>query len=96
VVIDPQKSLLACVSDGALGVWGILTPSPVPVAATVLPDDMWARSCAFAGLSRLVFRTLGAGCRIYGYPRNEWRAGDIAPANGISAVCVRGNDNTRP
>jgi toxoflavin biosynthesis protein ToxC len=92
VVIDPQESLLACISDGALGVWDISTPNPVPVAATILPDDVWARSCAFAGLSRLVFKTFSAGCRIYDYLRNEWRAGDIAPVGGVHAVCVRGDD----
>jgi WD40 repeat protein len=79
VVIDPQRSMLACVSDGALGVWDISTPTPVPVAATILPDDVWARSCAFAGVSRLIFRTLGAGCRIYDYLRNEWSNLNSAP-----------------
>jgi toxoflavin biosynthesis protein ToxC len=96
VVIDPQKSLLACVSDGALGVWDISTPNPVPVAATILPDDVWARSCAFAGLSRLVFRTLGAGCRIYDYLLDTWQASDNTPAGGSSAICARGKDSTHP
>jgi toxoflavin biosynthesis protein ToxC len=96
VVIDPRKSLLACVSDGALGVWDISTPTPVPVAATILPDDVWARSCAFAGLSRLVFRTLGAGYRIYDYLLDKWLTGDNAPASGTNAVRFRGNDITHP
>jgi hypothetical protein len=39
MVIDPRKSLLACASDGALGVWDISTPTPMPVAVTILPDD---------------------------------------------------------
>jgi toxoflavin biosynthesis protein ToxC len=95
LVIDPQKSLLACVSDGTLAVWDISTPTPVPIAATTVPDDVWARSCAFAGTSRLVFGTFGAGYRTYDYIRDEWRAGDIAPTNGISAVSVRGNDISR-
>jgi WD40 repeat protein len=80
VVIDPRKSLLACVSDGALGVWDISTPSPVSVAATILPDDVWARSCAFAGVSRLIFRTLGAGYRIYDYLLDKWQTTDSTPA----------------
>jgi toxoflavin biosynthesis protein ToxC len=92
VVIDPRQSLLACVSDGGLGVWDISSANPVPVAATILPDDVWARSCAFAGLSRLVFRTLGAGRRVYDYLRNEWRADNTAPGGGIHAMCVRGDD----
>jgi toxoflavin biosynthesis protein ToxC len=92
VVIDPQRSLLACVSDGTLGVWDISSASPAPIAATTLPDDVWARSCAFAGLSRLIFGTFSASCRTYDYARDEWRAGDIAPASGVHAVCVRGND----
>jgi toxoflavin biosynthesis protein ToxC len=96
IVIDARKSLLACVSDGALGVWDISTATPVPVAATILPDDVWARSCAFAGLSRLVFRTLNAGYRIYDYLLDKWHAGDIAPASGTNAVRFRGNDTTRP
>lgn len=95
-MIDAQKSLLACVSDGALGVWDISTSTPVPVAATILPDDVWARSCAFAGLSRLVFKTFSAGCRIYDYLYNEWQTGDIAPAGDRSAICARGKDSTRP
>jgi toxoflavin biosynthesis protein ToxC len=75
LVIDPQKSLLACVRDGELGVWDISTPNPVPVAVTILPDDVWARSCAFAGASRLVFRTLGVSCRIYDYLLDKWQTG---------------------
>jgi WD40 repeat protein len=95
LVIDPQKSLLACVSDGTLAVWDIASVNPTPIAATTLPDDVWARSCAFAGASRLVFATFGATHRTYDYRCDEWLAGDVAPANGISAVCVRGNDITR-
>jgi WD40 repeat protein len=97
VVIDPRKSLLACVSDGALGVWDISTPTPMPVAATILPDDVWGRSCAFAGVSRLIFRTIGAGYRFYDYLLDKWQTGHIAPADGCScAVCVGGSDITRP
>jgi toxoflavin biosynthesis protein ToxC len=96
LVIDPQKSLLACVSDGTLAVWDIATPPPTPIAATTVPDDVWARSCAFAGASRLVFGTFGAGYRTYDYLRDEWLTGDIAPTNGISTVRVRGNNITRP
>jgi toxoflavin biosynthesis protein ToxC len=66
----------------------------MPIAATTLPDDVWARPCAFAGTSGLVFETFGAGYRTYDYLRDEWRAGDIAPTDGMSAVCVGGNDVT--
>jgi toxoflavin biosynthesis protein ToxC len=93
LVIDARKSLLACVSDGTLAVWDISIPNPVPVAATILPDDVWARSCAFAGLSRLVFRTVGAGCRIYDYLLDTWQTSDNTPAN---SVCAHRNDSTHP
>lgn len=93
LVIDPQKSLLACVSDGTLAVWDISTPTPMPIAATTLPNDVWARSCAFVGTSRLVFGTFDASYRTYDYLRDEWQAN--ASTNGIRAVCVRGNDITR-
>jgi hypothetical protein len=53
----------------------------MPIAATMLPDGVWARSCAFAGTSRLVFGTLCAGYRTYDYLLDEWQAGDSAPAN---------------
>jgi toxoflavin biosynthesis protein ToxC len=96
LVIDPQKSLLACVSDGTLAVWDISDVNPMPIAATTVPDDVWVRSCAFAGTSRLIFATFGAGYRSYDYLGDEWLSGDVEPANGISAVCVRGNDFTRP
>jgi toxoflavin biosynthesis protein ToxC len=81
MVIDPEKLLLACVNDGALGVWDISTPTPMPVAVTILPDDVWARSCAFAGISRLVFKTLGAGYRIYDYLLDKWQASNPTPPN---------------
>jgi toxoflavin biosynthesis protein ToxC len=96
LVIDPHKSLLACISDGTLAVWDISTPTPMPIAATTLPDDVWARSCAFAGTSRLVFGTFSAAHRAYDYLRDEWLTGDIASTYGINAVCVRGSDTTRP
>jgi toxoflavin biosynthesis protein ToxC len=77
-------------------VWDISTPNPVPVAATILPDDVWARSCAFAGLSRLVFRTVGASYRIYDYLLDKWQASDLTPTSGTNTVRFRGNDSTRP
>jgi toxoflavin biosynthesis protein ToxC len=86
LVIDAQKSLLACISDGTLAVWDISAPTPMPVAATPLPDDVWARSCAFAGTSRLVFGTSAASYRTYDYIRDEWLTGDIAPTIGIYPV----------
>jgi toxoflavin biosynthesis protein ToxC len=86
LVIDPQKLLLACISDGTLMVWDISTPTPMPIAATTLPDDVWARSCAFTGLSRLIFGTLDAGYRIYDYLLDKWQAGKVAPTNGIYPV----------
>jgi toxoflavin biosynthesis protein ToxC len=94
LVIDPRKSLLACVSDGTLAVWDISTSTPVPIAATTLPDDVWPRPCAFAGTSRLIFETFDAGYRTYDYLHDEWRAGDSAPTDDIRTVCVRGNDVT--
>jgi toxoflavin biosynthesis protein ToxC len=91
VVIDPGTSVLACVSDGVLGVWDISSANPAPIAATTLPDDVWARSCVFAGPSRLIFGTVG-GYRVYDYTRDEWQVGDMAPANDVHAMCVRGSD----
>jgi toxoflavin biosynthesis protein ToxC len=96
LVIDPQKSLLACISDGTLAVWDISTPTPMPIAATTLPDDVWARSCAFAGTSWLIFGTFGVGYRIYDYLFDHWQTGDRAPTNATSAMCVRGNNITGP
>jgi toxoflavin biosynthesis protein ToxC len=96
LLIDPQKSLLICISDGTLAVWDISSPAPAPIAATTLPDDVWAQSCAFAGTSRLVFGTFGVGYRSYDYRRDEWRVGDIVSTNGIGTVCVRSRDITRP
>jgi WD40 repeat protein len=96
LVIDAQKSLLACISDGTLAVWDISAPTPTLVAATTLPDDVWARSCAFAGTARLVFGASGAGYRTYDYLLDQWQTDGIAPPNGISAMCVGGSDITRP
>jgi toxoflavin biosynthesis protein ToxC len=79
-----------------LAVWDISAPTPMPIAATTLPDDVWARSCAFAGTSWLVFATFGASYRTYDYLHDEWLTGDTVPANGIRAVGVRGYDVTRP
>jgi toxoflavin biosynthesis protein ToxC len=95
LVLDPRKSLLACISDGMLAVWDISAPTPMPIAATILPDDVWARSCAFAGTSRLIFATFGASHRTYDYLLDTWLTGDIAPANNISAICARRNNINR-
>jgi hypothetical protein len=73
LVIDARKSLLACISDGMLAVWDISTPTPMPIAATTLPDDVWVRSCAFAGMSRLVFGTSGTRYRTYDYLLDQWQ-----------------------
>jgi hypothetical protein len=89
LLIDPHKSLLACVSDGTLAVWDISLATPAPLAATTLPDDVWARSCAFVGTSGLIFGTFGTSCRTYDYLRDELLTVNIAPINGNSeCVCA--------
>jgi toxoflavin biosynthesis protein ToxC len=95
LVVDPRKSLLACISDGTLAVWDISAPTPMPIAATILPDDAWARSCAFTGASRLIFGTSGTTHHVYDYLLDEWQASDDAPTSG-TAVCVHGNNINHP
>jgi WD40 repeat protein len=97
LVIDPRKSLLACISDGTLAVWDISTPTPMPIAATTLPDDVQARSCAFAGMSRLIFRTHDANYRIYDYLLDKWQSGEFRThQNDTSATSLDDNNTTHP
>jgi hypothetical protein len=53
---------------------------------------------AVAHAERLLFFVEGdsATHRTCDHLRDEWRAGDTAPTNGSSAMCVHGNDITRP
>jgi hypothetical protein len=53
---------------------------------------------AVAHAERLLFFVEGdsATHRTYAYLRDEWQAGDTAPTNGSSAMCVRGSDITGP
>jgi WD40 repeat protein len=95
LVVDPRKSLLACISDGTLAVWDISTPTPMPIAATILPDDVWARSCAFTGTSRLIFGTSGTSHRVYDYLLDEWQTTTMSRPTALRRASTTDNTDHR-
>ncbi|MEH6376124.1 WD40 repeat domain-containing protein [Streptomyces sp. KLMMK] len=87
LVLDDARNLLVSLSyDRTMQLWDVASGVPERRDTTALPDDVWPRSCAFAGGSRLVFATFGAGYRGYDYEGRAWDAAEVPPTQGVNAV----------
>lgn len=87
VIIDPDKSLLVSLSyDRRMKIWDATDDRLTILATAELPDDVWPRSAAFAGNSKLVFATFGSTYRTFDYSAQTWLAEDVPPTGGANAV----------
>lgn len=87
LVLDDSRGLLVSLSyDRTMRLWSVSSGLPELRDTTELPDDVWPRSCAFAGGSRLVFATFGARYRGYDYEARAWDTGVVPPTGGVNAV----------
>lgn len=89
VVLDRDREKLVTLSyDRTMSLWDVSEADPELVRRTSYPDDVWARSCAFAGASSLVFATFGATYRTYDVAADRWTAEDVPTTGGVNAVCT--------
>ncbi|MFH9084853.1 WD40 repeat domain-containing protein [Streptomyces sp. NPDC017673] len=87
LVLDDSRDLLVSLSyDRRMRLWDVSSAVPVARDTTDLPDDVWPRSCAFAGGTRLVFATFGATYRGYDYHTRTWDTAVVPPTGGVNAV----------
>ncbi len=87
LVLDHERGLLVTLSyDRTMRLWNVAEGELTLADVSALPDDVWPRSCAFAGGSTLVFGTFGSTYRSYDYRRREWETAPIAPTPGRNAV----------
>jgi WD40 repeat protein len=87
LVLDDSRHLLVSLSyDRTMRLWDVSSGRPELRDTSALPDDVWPRSCAFAGSSRLVFATFGAGYRGYDYEERVWDTAEVPPTGGVNAV----------
>ncbi len=87
VVLDHERGLLVTLSyDRTMRLWDVDGGELALADVSALPDDVWPRSCAFAGASTLVFGTFGSTYRSYDYRQREWETASIAPTLGRNAV----------
>ncbi|MEU9862139.1 WD40 repeat domain-containing protein [Streptomyces sp. NPDC047971] len=87
LVLDDSRHLLVSLSyDRTMRLWDVSSGRPELRDTSGLPDDVWPRSCAFAGSSRLVFATFGAGYRGYDYEERVWDTAEVPPTGGVNAV----------
>ncbi|MFI2213133.1 WD40 repeat domain-containing protein [Streptomyces sp. NPDC020141] len=94
LVLDGARDLLVSLSyDRTMRLWNVSSGKPELRDTTALPDDVWPRSCAFAGGSRLVFATFGASYRGYDYEARAWDTAEVAATIGVNAV-LPGADGT--
>ncbi|MFG2352751.1 hypothetical protein [Streptomyces sp. NPDC048521] len=87
LVLDDSRNLLVSLSyDRTMRLWDVSSGAPEARDTTALPDDVWPRSCAFAGGTRLVFATFGATYRGYDYQARTWDTAVVPPTGGVNAV----------
>ncbi|MFD9031916.1 WD40 repeat domain-containing protein [Streptomyces sp. NPDC059567] len=87
LVLDDSRHLLVSLSyDRTMRLWDVSSGRPELRDTSGLPDDVWPRSCAFAGSSRLVFATFGAEYRGYDYEERVWDTAEVPPTGGVNAV----------
>lgn len=91
LVLGPRQRLLVSLSyDRTARLWSLESAALTPVSATSIPSDVWARSCAFAGDSTLVFGTFGSHYRAYDYQAGKWDDSPIPPTFGVNAAVPHG------
>lgn len=89
VVLDRQRDKLVTLSyDRTMALWDVAHGQPELLRRSGYPDDVWARSCAFAGESKLVFATFGATYREYDVAADRWSTEDVPATQGVNAVTV--------
>ncbi|PRY38904.1 WD40 repeat domain-containing protein [Umezawaea tangerina] len=89
LLLKADRDLLVSLSyDSTMRLWDISETIPKNIAETTFPVDVWPRSSAFAGESKLVFGTFGSKYRTYDYERQEWLAEEVPPTHGINGLCV--------
>ncbi|MDX3385832.1 WD40 repeat domain-containing protein [Streptomyces niveiscabiei] len=87
LVLDDTRHLLVSLSyDRTMRLWDVASGSPEALDTADLPPDVWPRSCAFAGGTRLVFATFGATYRGYDYQARAWDTAVVAATGGVNAV----------
>ncbi|GAQ50520.1 WD40 repeat domain-containing protein [Streptomyces acidiscabies] len=87
LVLDDTRHLLVSLSyDRTMRLWDVASGSPEALDTAALPPDVWPRSCAFAGGTRLVFATFGATYRGYDYQARAWDTAAVAATGGVNAV----------
>ncbi|WP_267244061.1 WD40 repeat domain-containing protein [Streptomyces sp. PR69] len=87
LVLDDARGLLVSLSyDRTMRLWNVASGVPELRDTTALPADVWPRSCAFAGGSRLVYATFGATYRTYDYEARTWDSSAVPATPGVNAV----------
>ncbi|QNP68661.1 WD40 repeat domain-containing protein [Streptomyces roseirectus] len=87
LVLDDTRHLLVSLSyDRTMRLWDVSSGSPESLDTADLPPDVWPRSCAFAGGTRLVFATFGATYRGYDYQTRAWDTATVPATGGVNAV----------
>ncbi|MEU4230114.1 WD40 repeat domain-containing protein [Nonomuraea sp. NPDC026600] len=93
LVLNTELGLLASLSyDRTMALWRIGGTGDLTRLSTAdLPTDVWPRSAAFTGSSRLVFGTFGASYRTYDYQEHRWLDEDVPTTYGLNAACAHGD-----
>jgi toxoflavin biosynthesis protein ToxC len=91
LVLDSDRGLLVSLSyDRTMRIWDITGETVHQVDETEFPDDVWPRSCAFAGESTLVCGTFGTTYRTYDYRQRAWDMSEIPATGGVNAASAHG------
>lgn len=87
LVLNDERGLMVSLSyDRWLLLWDTSGDELVLVDQAGTPDDVWARSCAFAAGDTVVFGTFGSRYRTYDYGTRQWLPGDVPETHGVNAV----------
>jgi WD40 repeat protein len=87
LVLGVSQGLLVSLSyDRTAKMWDLTGSDLTLVNSTTVPDDVWARSCAFGGGESLIFGTFGRTYRTFDYGLNQWEAMLVPPTYGVNAV----------
>ncbi|HEY0167844.1 MAG TPA: WD40 repeat domain-containing protein [Jatrophihabitans sp.] len=92
LVLGSAQGLLVSLSyDRTARLWNVTGDEIVAVSDTSIPEDVWARSCAFGAGTTLVFGTFGSRYRTFDYATGKWDEAPIAPTFGVNAAIAYGD-----
>jgi WD40 repeat protein len=94
LVFEPRRRMILSASyDRTVKIWNLSFDNNLKLLYTInVPDIVWLRSAAFAGVTKLVFGTFGSCYASYDLEKMAWDLENVENTPGLNSVNVGNGD----